>query len=186
MSYEKLHDGRRQVTGFRFPGDLLSLSFEDGGGPIEVEAISSAAICSIGSEALHNLRRRNPDLSDRLLSLADRELSWARQHIILLGRKSAHERVASFFVDILRRAGHFKDGAWEIWLPMKRQDIADYLGLKIETVSRMMTQLREAGVVHLPTPSRVRVDELDTLLEMACMAPTTVSNKVGAHRRIDS
>ena len=102
-------------------------------------------------------------MSAELLPLALRNLTKAQEHLLVLGRQNAIERVAAFLVDLAERQG----GLPQVDLPMSRTDIGDYLGLTIETVSRVFSKLKEAGVIRLPTARTVDIVKWDALSDMS-------------------
>ena len=148
MSYKELPRPRRQVIRFYFPGDLVALSGSAAHADVTIKAIAPVVVCRISRDALRHLCRGHPELANRLLDLGDDEAAAARDHLLLLGRKSALEKVASFLVELACRTGCEGVIATEITLPMLHTDIADYLGLNTQTVSRMFTRLRTAGIVN--------------------------------------
>jgi CRP/FNR family nitrogen fixation transcriptional regulator len=146
-----LSDGRRQVGGFYYRGDLFGLET----GPTHrasAEALTETRVLAVRRSALWRQGELGERLERMLWRATGEELSQVRDHMLLLARKNAVERVAGFLDDIAQRLG----GAW-IELPMPRQDIADYLGLTIETVSRMLTQLQGASVVRFEGCRRFRI-----------------------------
>jgi CRP-like cAMP-binding protein len=148
-TFKALSDGRRQIRAFYLPGDIFGVET----GPehaFSAEAITDAKLLVIEREAVVTLAARDNDVARQLWSLTSRELKHARNHVLLL-IQSAQERVAGFLLEMADRA----PAGDEIELPMPRQDIADYLGLTIETVSRMMTHLEKGAAIALPTPRRV-------------------------------
>src|SRR5215475_14180923 len=148
-TFKALSDGRRQIRAFYLPGDIFGVET----GPehaFSAEAITDAKLLVIEREAVVTLAARDNDVARQLWSLTSRELKHARNHVLLL-IKSAQERVAGFLLEMADRA----PAGDEIELPMPRQDIADYLGLTIETVSRMMTHLEKGAAIALPTSRRV-------------------------------
>ena len=149
-------DGRRQITGFLFPGDFFGLAF-DRSYTYSAEAVSNVQLCRFPRAKLEALLREFPKLEHRLLSMAANELVTAQDHMLMLGRKTAAERVASFLVSLARRAGRAGRRESPIELPMNRTDIADHLGLTIETVSRTFTQLRKAKLIYLGDAKHVTV-----------------------------
>ena len=148
-TYRVLSDGRRQIGAFYLPGDVFGL--ETGAEhSCSAEAITSAKILVIRRSAVAALAARDPAVAQQLLGVTTRELGRAQNHIMLL-IKTAQERVAGFLLEMADRvAGHD-----EVDLPMSRQDIADYLGLTIETVSRTLTQLESSAAIALPTSRRI-------------------------------
>jgi len=144
-----LADGRRQVGGFYLPGDVFGLETGDEHA-FSAEAIADAKVLVIKRSALIALADRDPDVARQLWSVTCRELGRVQDHILLL-IKSAQERVAAFLLEMAERvpAGNAVD------LPMSRQDIADYLGLTIETVSRTLSRLEHLSAIELPSSRRI-------------------------------
>lgn len=146
-----LSDGRRQVGGLYYRGDLFGLE----AGAVHrasAEAMSDTRVVAVRRSALKHYGELGERLERMLWRATGEELSQVRDHMLLLARKNAVERVAGFLDDITHRLG----GDW-INLPMARQDIADYLGLTIETVSRMLTQLQADEVVQFDGCRRFRI-----------------------------
>ena len=144
-----LDDGRRQVSAFYLPGDYFGL--ETGScHSCSCEAINAATILTFKRSAVLALANRDNSVARQLWEITAADLSRAQDHTVLL-IKSAQERVGSFLLGIARRA---KD-ATEVDLPMTRQDIADYLGLTVETVSRTLSHFETAGYISLPTSRHV-------------------------------
>lgn len=163
--YKQLTDGRRQITGFFFAGDLLGFA-ADGGYSYCAKAITPATVCRIPRRALNALFGEFPKLEEHFLGMAADELVAAQDQMLLLGRKSAQERVASFLLRLSLRATRRGRQKCVIPLPMSRADIADYLGLTTETVSRMFGRLKRDGIIRIPTPHQVallRAEELSNL-----------------------
>jgi CRP/FNR family transcriptional regulator, nitrogen fixation regulation protein len=148
-TYKILSDGRRQVGGFYLAGDIFGLEFASEHA-LAAEAITSAKVLVIKRSALSALAERDAGTAHELYALTARELQRAQARIMLLV-KSAQERVASFLLEMAEReaAGN------AIELPMSRQDIADYLGLTIETVSRTLTSLETAAAIDVPSSRRI-------------------------------
>ena len=147
-TYKILSDGRRQVGGFYLPGDLFGLEFADEH-TLSAEAISDAKVLVVKRSALTALAGHDALVAQQLFNLTGRELCRVQDRILLLV-KSAQERVASFLLEMAERvSGNSID------LPMSRQDIADYLGLTIETVSRTLTSLECAAAIEVPTSRRI-------------------------------
>jgi CRP/FNR family nitrogen fixation transcriptional regulator len=148
-TYKVLVDGRRQIGGFHLPGDMFG--FESGDGhTFSAEAITDCKILVIRRSAVIALAARDNDVAQQMWALTARELQRVQDHIMVL-IKSAQERVASFLLEMAGRAA----GGGAVELPMSRQDIADYLGLTIETVSRTLTQLEKTAAIELPTSRRI-------------------------------
>jgi len=146
--YKLLPDGRRQVTGFLFPGDFLGIALNDTYA-YSAEAIEPLQLCRFPRKRLEALLVELPRLERRLLGETAHELAAAQDQMLLLGRKTAKERVASFLVTLSRRAEKRGRPASPLDVPMSRTDMADYLGLTTETVSRTLTQLRKAKLIAI-------------------------------------
>jgi CRP-like cAMP-binding protein len=144
-----LNDGRRQIGGFYLPGDVFGL--EPGSEhAFSAEAITDAKVLVIKRSAVEALAARDNEAARELWAMTGRELKRVQDHILLL-IKTAQERVAAFLLEMSER---IKSND-EINLPMSRQDIADYLGLTIETVSRTLTSLECNAAIALPTSRRI-------------------------------
>jgi CRP/FNR family transcriptional regulator, nitrogen fixation regulation protein len=142
-TYNILSDGRRQIGGFYMAGDIFGIEF-DGEHTSAAEAISDAKVLVIKRSALDALAGRDASVARELLALTARELRRVQDRILLL-IKSAQERVAGFLLEMAKR----ETVGDAIELPMSRQDIADYLGLTIETVSRTLTSLETAATIEV-------------------------------------
>lgn len=149
-----LPDGRRQITGFLTPGDYLGLAFAERY-VYSAEAVTPVRICRFPRPAFLGLLEQFPALEKALLGRAATELAAAQQQMLLLRRKTARERVASFLLQLAERQG--ADEGTVVDLPMTRTDIADFLGLTIETVSRNVASLRKAGLIALPDLHHLRI-----------------------------
>jgi CRP-like cAMP-binding protein len=148
-TYKVLTDGRRQIGAFYLPGDIFGL--ETGSEhTFSAEAITDAKVIVIKRSAVAALAARDASVGQQLFATTTRELARMQQHVMLLV-KTARERVAGFLLEMAERA----QGRSEVELPMSRQDIADYLGLTIETVSRTLTQLENSATIALPTSRRI-------------------------------
>ena len=147
-TYRILSDGRRQVGGFYLPGDIFGLEFAEEH-TLSAEAVSDAKVLVVKRSALTTLAGRDPSVAQQLFALTGRELHRVQDRTLLL-IKNARERVASFLLEMAERASENNT----IELPMSRQDIADYLGLTIETVSRTLTSLEAASAIEVSPSSR--------------------------------
>ena len=164
--YKLLPDGRRQIVGFLFAGDFLGLATGDRYA-FSAESLSNGTACRFQKKAYRRLLTEEPGLEAALLDRASRELQAAHNQMLLLGRKTAVERLASFLIDLSlrdRRAGG--DGK-VIHLPMTRAEIADYLGLTTETVSRVTSRLKTRGVIRLLSLHSLRIERPAELSELA-------------------
>jgi len=146
--HRTLPDGRRQIVGFALPGDFLGMNLS-GRHNFSADAIGAVTVCQFAKAPFGRFVEDRPHLLRRINELAIRELSQARDHMVLLGRRSADERVATFLLGWRERLVSLKGSSDTVPLPMSRQDIADYLGLTIETVSRTFTKLERRGVIEI-------------------------------------
>jgi len=148
-TYKVLKDGRRQIGGFYLPGDIFGLEFADKH-TLSADTITDARVLVVKLSALAALAEREAAIGRELHALTARELRRVQERILLLV-KSAQERVASFLLEMAERVAT----ADAIELPMSRQDIAEYLGLTIETVSRTLSALESAAAIEVPTSRRI-------------------------------
>jgi len=146
--YKLLPDGRRQIVGFSLPGDFLGMA-PSGRHGFSADAIGPVTVCRFGRAAFARFAEDRPHLLRRINELAIRELNQARDHMVLLGRRSAEEKVATFLIGWRDRLVQLRGPSTTVPLPMSRLDIADYLGLTIETVSRTFTKLEREGVLDI-------------------------------------
>ena len=166
-----LADGRRQISGFLVPGDYVGLA-DDEVYSQSVEAVVPSNLCGFPVPAMNALMDRHPRLKDRLHQMTRTALRQARDNQLILGRLAPVEKIASFLLittDRLAAAGLSNDHITT--LPMTRTDIADYLGLTIETVSRSFTKLRNQGLIRLPNPHDVEIVDRRALEDVAGFAP---------------
>jgi CRP/FNR family transcriptional regulator, nitrogen fixation regulation protein len=141
-----LREGRRQIAGFYFAGDIFGLESAKQHA-VAVEAITSAQVRIFKKRALNALASSNLEVADRLLALTTRELARKQDHLLLLLSTTAEERIICFLIEMTQRASPREDD--RIDLPMSRRDIADYLGLTIETVSRTLWDLERRGAIKI-------------------------------------
>lgn len=161
-----LPDGRRQITGFLFPGDYFGLADDDLHSST-AEAVGTVQLCSFPTREMQALMERFPKLKDRLHAFTRSALRQARDNQMILGRLTPVEKLASFLLTLSARAAEHKLSANPLSLPMSRTDIADYLGLTIETVSRSFTKLRNTGLIRLPEPHLVELVDKRALQAVA-------------------
>jgi CRP-like cAMP-binding protein len=157
--YKILQDGRRQIEAFYFPGDVFGLELGSHHAS-SAEAISNTSIALVRRSTLLAAAAKDSDVSNRLWTHTAHELEQARRHAMLLV-KTAQERVASFLIDISNRLS-----GDAVELPMSRQDIADYLGLTIETVSRTLTQFQQTSAIELATSRRMILRNRQALINL--------------------
>jgi len=146
-------DGREQIVGVVYPSDFIGRPFGDTT-QHSVTALSDAQLCLFTRPSFDSFAREYPQLQHKLLERTLNELDRARGWMLLLGRKSAGERVATFLLDMAQRLAEANCSGAQLQerfdLPLTRQQMADLLGLTIETVSRQLTRLRQAGIIDLP------------------------------------
>lgn len=160
-----LSDGRQQIVGLQFAPDFLGRPFKTES-QINAEAATPVSLCSFPRTSLERMMKESPGLENRLLRQTLKELDEARDWMVTLGRKTAAEKVASFLLLIARNVDptaspERRSAAFD--LPLTRADIADFLGLTIETVSRQLTKLRADNVIRIENNRHVIVDNLDRL-----------------------
>ena len=142
-SYKLTDDGRRQIIAFHLPGDVIEL---DAGRRHRLSAAATAncLIRVAKRSAIVAMAERSPDLASEVWRRAAADLVFAQEHLLALGRKNAEERLASFLVELADRSS----AEALVELPMSRRDIADYLGLTVETVARTLTQLERTSAIR--------------------------------------
>jgi CRP/FNR family nitrogen fixation transcriptional regulator len=145
-------DGRRQILSFHLPGDVFGIEPGARHG-LSAEAVADAEIAVVRRSLIEAAATQDTRAAQALLSLMSRELHSAQEHALVLGRKGAGERVATFLLQLADRVASTR----EIELPMSRSDIADYLALTIETVSRAFTQMERDRAIALPSSRHVVV-----------------------------
>jgi CRP/FNR family transcriptional regulator len=158
-------DGRQQIVGLQFAPDFLGRPFKRQS-DVAAESATPVKVCSFPRQVLDQLIAESPDLEHKLYQQSLKELDEARDWMLTLGRKNAAERVASFLYMIAQSIDPEKNpynGGIAFEIPLKRSDIADFLGLTIETVSRQITKLRKAGVIHLEDNRTVKVTDMARL-----------------------
>jgi CRP/FNR family transcriptional regulator, anaerobic regulatory protein len=164
--FKLLADGRRQVTGFILPGEYFGMVTAQRF-PYAAEAVIESRACRFPRQQLEEVAERQPELQRRMLHMAWDEVARMQDQILLLGRKAPQERVASFLLGLAARYARIGLEANPLLLPMSRGDIADYLGLTVETVSRTFTRLRKDGLIALPRSAEVVLLSPERLAELA-------------------
>ena len=164
--FKLLPDGRRQITGFLFEGDFLGIAMNDTYS-YSAEAVGDAHMCRFNRRKFEALLDRFPKLERRLLGMASNELAQAQDQMLLLGRKTAREKLCTFLLSLSRRSEKRGYDPSVISVPMSRNDIGDYLGLTTETVSRTFTNLKKDGVIRLLEGNRVKINDAEQLQDLA-------------------
>jgi CRP/FNR family nitrogen fixation transcriptional regulator len=162
-SYKLLSDGRRQIAAFHLVGDIFGLTSEETH-RFTAEAVVDTTLWLIKRQSLQKAAKTDGVLTRNLLSMTTESLQHAEDHMLLLGRKDSLEKVAAFLLEMDKRLA----GTAVMALPMSRRDIADYLGLTLETVSRALSRLRQAGVLTFSdiTNREVRILDRQKLLAL--------------------
>lgn len=165
--YKLLPDGRRQVTGFMHPGDFLGMSMDDEHA-FSAEALEDAHLCWFPRNRFDDFIEEHGAMERELYRMAATELAAAQQQMVLLGRKTAAERLASLLLLLAKRAERPAERtANVVRLPMSRSDIADYLGLTKETVSRVFSSFRHDRLIRLRAADEVEIIDAQGLEQLA-------------------
>lgn len=165
---QTMEDGRRQMVGLLLPSDFLGRPNRESV-TYDVTAATDVMLCCFRRAPFQNLIVETPHISQRLLEMTLDELDAAREWMLLLGRKTAREKIASFLAIIARRdaslknADHSSNMAFD--LPLTREAMADYLGLTLETVSRQMSALKRDGVIELKGKRHIIVPDVEALMD---------------------
>jgi CRP/FNR family nitrogen fixation transcriptional regulator len=162
-SYKLLFDGRRQIGAFYLPGDIFGVETEDLHRFTAEAIIDTTVWIATRHRLFENLNEREPADTRNLFELLHNSLEHAQNHLLLLGRQDAHEKVACFLLEMDRRLKKPP----VIVLPMTRIDIADYLGLSIETVSRSLSTFRDRGIISFNGHREVILKDRTKLAEVA-------------------
>jgi CRP/FNR family transcriptional regulator len=166
---QTMEDGRRQMVGLLLPSDFMGRPGRSTAA-YDVTATTDLVMCCFRKKPFEELILTTPHISQRLLEMTLDELDAAREWMLLLGRKTAREKIASLLAIIARRDVSLNPrakGPIVFDLPLTREEMADYLGLTLETVSRQVSALRRDGVISLEGKRHVTVDDFDRLLEVA-------------------
>jgi CRP/FNR family transcriptional regulator len=166
--YRIMQDGRRAILGFSYAGELLGVSFRNIY-PFTAEAVTPVRLRRLARHRFHELVDGRQDLRSQLLTKISSEMTAAQDQIMRLGRTAADERVATFLLHIARRTGADALTPVEINVPFGRLDIADYLGLTVETVSRELSKLRRDGLISMMGPHNIILRRLRSLRAIARM-----------------
>lgn len=159
-SFTVLNDGSEQVTGFHLPGEMLGLeAINEAIHPRSAKALETTNLCEIPFERLGEISQRIPALQTELLKVMSKEILHDQSLLVLLGKKSAEERLAAFLVSISTRYKQRGFSAESFRLGMSRNDIASYLGLAVETVSRLFTRFHEENLLQVHGKDIVIADE---------------------------
>lgn len=166
-AYKTTDDGREQVTGFYFPGEILGMDgISNNSHASSAKSLETAAICEIPFSSLEKLSTLMPNLQRHFFQLMSREITEDQQLITLLSKNSADERVASLMLSISTRNSRRKLSATQFRLPMSRVDIGNYLGLTVETVSRVFSRMQKMDILQVDN-KEIEILDLQGLRSMA-------------------
>jgi CRP/FNR family transcriptional regulator len=149
-TYATSEDGQEQVMGFHLPGELVGLdAIAEGDHPLAAKALETTSICEIPFHDLESLGTQLPSLQHQLLRIMSKEIRDDEHNMVILGQKSAEERLASFLIGLSNRFIRRGFSANQFNLSMSRSDIGNYLGLALETVSRLFTRFQNEGLLRV-------------------------------------
>ncbi|MDQ7080709.1 MAG: Crp/Fnr family transcriptional regulator [Paracoccaceae bacterium] len=164
---QTMEDGRRQMVGLLLPSDFVGRPGRETA-PFDVIAATDVTLCMFRKAPFEELINSTPSIATRLLEMTLDELDAAREWMLLLGRKTAREKIASFLAILARRETALSAGQTmgkvEFTLPLSREAMADYLGLTLETVSRQVSALKRAGLIELQGKRRIIIPDFASLL----------------------
>jgi CRP/FNR family transcriptional regulator, anaerobic regulatory protein len=161
-----LPDGKQQVVGFRFSGDVIGYTNRPTY-PFDAELLTDARLCRLDRPQLDSLLHRFPQLERRMLDLCVQELTATQEQLVTVGRRSAEARVAAFLISLVEASRRRGEAKPVLEMPMTRADIADFLGLTLETVSRSLTAFRKRGWIREPVHHRIEMLDVVALTGLA-------------------
>jgi CRP/FNR family transcriptional regulator, anaerobic regulatory protein len=164
--YRTLLDGQRQIVGFAGPGDMIGLEFEREH-LCGAEAVTTVEARALPVSRLGALCREDPDFAELLLREAGRQLAAAQRQLTSVGAQNAGQRVAAFLMSLAQDHADLRGPGKEVSLPMRRGDIAEYLGMRLETVSRKFSEFQKRGLIKLCSMYCVKILRPDILSALA-------------------
>ena len=167
-----LPDGRRQVISLSTPGDVVCPVSTQAFGEIWVEALTPSEVVEIDLAAQHCAIGRDAGLTSALFAMVHQQVKCASAHLVTLGRLDGMERVCLFLADMAWRIGVDTPGGKRVHLPLSREDIADYLGLNAETVSRIFSRVKKAKLALFLSPTDYLVTDIAALEDRAPLSPS--------------
>lgn len=166
-TYTITEDGSEQVTGFHLPGEIIGLdAINSNQHPCAAKALETTSICELPFNRLEELASQIPGLGRQLMRIMSREIQGDEELLMLLGKKSAEERLAALLMSLSRRYKERGFSSREFHLSMSRNDIGNYLGLAVETVSRLFTRFQQQGLIEVRY-KYIRLQQIDTLQTLA-------------------
>lgn len=164
---QTMEDGRTQMVGLLLPSDFIGRPGRDAA-PFDVVAVSDLTVCCFRKKPFEELMASTPSIGTRLLQMTLDELDSAREWMLVLGRKTAREKIASLLAILARRDASLSKtpptSGMSLDLPLTREAMADYLGLTLETVSRQISALKKAGIITLEGKRHVIIPDIEALL----------------------
>lgn len=166
-TYTITEDGSEQVTGFHLPGEIIGLdAINSNQHPCAAKALETTSICELPFNRLDELASQIPGLGRQLMRIMSREIQADEELLMLLGKKSAEERLAALLMSLSRRYKERGFSPREFHLSMSRNDIGNYLGLAVETVSRLFTRFQQQGLIEVRY-KYIRLQQIDALQALA-------------------
>jgi CRP/FNR family transcriptional regulator len=166
-AYKTTDDGREQVTGFYFPGEILGMDgISNNTHASSAKALETAAVCEIPFSSLERLSASMPQLQRHFFQLMSREIAEDQQLITLLSKSSADERVAAMLLSVSARNARRRLSATQFRLSMSRVDIGNFLGLTVETVSRVFSRMQKLKILNVEN-KEIEILDIDALKKMA-------------------
>lgn len=177
-SYSTTIDGQEQITGFHLPGELVGLeAIGSGVHPCSAKTLETSSVCEVPFSDLEELSQHLPSLQHQLLKLMSNEILEDQELMLLLGKKTAEARLAAYLLSISERFAQRGFSASEFYLSMSRNDIASYLGLAVETVSRMFTRFQDENLISAER-KHIIINDRDRLRQLAGLSSQDQSKNV--------
>lgn len=162
-TFTQTNEGDEQVVGFHLPGEVLGMdAIQDGLHGCNAKALETTAVCEMPFERLEELSSNIPSLQHQMFRLLSKEIGQEAEMMTLLGKSTADERVASFLISLSDRFKRRGFSATDFFLSMSRQEIGSYLGLALETVSRLFTRFQDDGILKVER-KHVQILDIDRL-----------------------
>jgi|TARA_B100002003_G_scaffold19151_1_gene15859 CRP/FNR family transcriptional regulator len=160
--YKLSSDGRKQIVGFLFPGDFVGMSPEENYS-YNAETLEETTLCTFSRMVLENFFVQHPHVERKILNIVNHELSVAQDQIFLLGKYTAKERLLQFFLNLSKQRNKLGWVDNPLRLSMSRSDIANYLGLTIETISRAITELKTERLIRMIGTQNIFLQDKDAI-----------------------
>lgn len=172
-SYTITNEGEEQITGFFFPGELVGLAgFDENSYPVSAKILETTTVCEIPFERLDDLSGQLPELRRQILRTMSKEIRDEQQMMLLLSKKNAEQRVATFLIKLSQRFKARGYSASQFRLSMSRNEIGNYLGLAVETVSRIFTRFQKSELIRVDG-KEVEILDLEQLYTLSGECPSS-------------